>query len=285
MSERNIKDSPFVYQSVNALKAIKEYCLENNAVRDFAGIRNIYLAICELASKQKKDSFETYVSSIATYALTTDKTTSKHLKVLRQLELVSFEDQKQDNSGKFLKLNITILRKNHRGKLLPTAKDKQECEEIESPSEIISTRRRNDFSATTDINNPLLEPSLNNPNINITPEQSSADIFSYEKFLEMFNTKTEKKFRGDKKSKAQFKARVKDDKATKEDFEHIVDMAVTKLMGTDYEHNLTPELVTRVDKFQKYLNSNSKKAVTKVETTQFQKDYAAARERINKRRQ
>ncbi len=99
------------------------------------------------------------------------------------------------------------------------------------------------------------DKELKNERNNIyTPEQSSAD-YSYDDFLLMFNLKTGRKFRGDQKSKRQFKARTKEDKATKEEFEHVVDMAVLKLVGTEYEDNLTPELVTRVDKFQKYANA------------------------------
>ncbi len=89
-------------------------------------------------------------------------------------------------------------------------------------------------------------------------ESEKIGDYNYENFIESFNRITGKKFRGDKKSRSQFSARIFEMKATREDFEHVILEAYKKLNSPEYVDYLTPELVTRSDKFQRYVNSNLK---------------------------
>ena len=76
----------------------------------------------------------------------------------------------------------------------------------------------------------------------------------YISFIELFNTITTGKFKGTKKDRGQFSARINDE-YTLDDFK----IAITNCFNDDYHksnpHFLTPEFITRADKLEKYLNS------------------------------
>jgi uncharacterized phage protein (TIGR02220 family) len=96
---------------------------------------------------------------------------------------------------------------------------------------------------------------------NDTEESNYRERTDYTKFINLFNSITIKKFRGDKKSKRQFMARITDGYIM-EDFEK----AITNCFDDDFHKKnpqyLTPEFITREDKLQKYLNVKVVKQTT-----------------------
>jgi hypothetical protein len=160
MSQRDIKKEIFVYQSINALREIRTYCVENNCTRDLAGIKNTYVTLCEVATNNKSDTFKSFISSIATLGCMSEKTCSKHLKVLKEIQLIDLPVQEVGRDGKFKKIEITLNISNyHRRKLLRTVKEMEESPQIDTPSEVISTSDGNDFSSITGIKNQTIEPN------------------------------------------------------------------------------------------------------------------------------
>ncbi len=93
-----------------------------------------------------------------------------------------------------------------------------------------------------------LKPLINKPK----GEPKTKD-FSFEDFISMFNEITGKNFRGDKKTERQFNARSND--FTKSDFDVTIRNAYIG-MTKDYANYLTPEYITRDNKFNQWLNSS-----------------------------
>lgn len=89
-------------------------------------------------------------------------------------------------------------------------------------------------------------------NINTPAKPTASAVFSYKNFLELFNTVVCTEHRGDTKSQAQFKARVKEGN-TYEDFDKAIRNAAkdSYLMGENDggRRYLTPEYITRSDRF------------------------------------
>ncbi|RXQ89487.1 hypothetical protein EO244_14060 [Ancylomarina salipaludis] len=87
-------------------------------------------------------------------------------------------------------------------------------------------------------------------------ERDDCAPVGYEYFISEINRLTNKRFRGDKKSRSQFNARMKEGVTV----ENLVE-AVEKCTNSRYHREnpiyLTPEFITRSDKFEKYFNASS----------------------------
>jgi uncharacterized phage protein (TIGR02220 family) len=83
----------------------------------------------------------------------------------------------------------------------------------------------------------------------------------YKGFIDLFNSITLKKFRGDKKSKRQFNARITE-KYSLKDFKKAIYNCYDDEFHKKNPNYLTPEFITREDKFQKYLNTKVVKRTT-----------------------
>lgn len=102
---------------------------------------------------------------------------------------------------------------------------------------------------------------LGGSSVRISQKNSKEDLvkkeeeYMYDSFISAFNDITGKKFRGDSKSKLQFKARLKEG-YTQEDFSK----AIRNCKNDDHHVKtglvyLTPEFITRPDKLSRFLNS------------------------------
>lgn len=102
---------------------------------------------------------------------------------------------------------------------------------------------------------------LGGSSVRISQKNSKEDLvkkeeeYMYDSFISAFNDITGKKFRGDSKSKIQFKARLKEG-YTPEDFSK----AIRNCKNDDHHIKtglvyLTPEFITRPDKLSRFLNS------------------------------
>lgn len=81
--------------------------------------------------------------------------------------------------------------------------------------------------------------------------KNTRNEFVFIEFIEMFNLATGKNYKGDSKTERQFNARVKD--YGKDDFIMAISNA-NEHLGNDYIHYLTPEYITRENKFNTWLN-------------------------------
>lgn len=94
-----------------------------------------------------------------------------------------------------------------------------------------------------------------NLNTNTKEDTKKEEEDMYDSFISAFNDITGKKFRGDSKSKVQFKARLKEG-YTQEDFIK----AIRNCKNDDHHIKtglvyLTPEFITRPDKLSRFINS------------------------------
>lgn len=80
----------------------------------------------------------------------------------------------------------------------------------------------------------------------------------YDKFLEVFNAITEKKFTGDKSSKAQYQELVKREYKLP-DFEKSIQNCLINEWHKNNKDVLTPAFITKPENFEKYLNSSKVK--------------------------
>lgn len=95
-----------------------------------------------------------------------------------------------------------------------------------------------------------------NDNVNVNV------INIYSDFISIFNRITKRDFKGDEKSKRQFNARIKEG-ATLEEFENAITVCSKDPYHIENKQYLTPEFITRSDKFQKYNIKQVKKVEVK----------------------
>jgi uncharacterized phage protein (TIGR02220 family) len=82
------------------------------------------------------------------------------------------------------------------------------------------------------------------------------DINMYSSFLNLFNSLTERNFKGTDRDKRQFNARIKEG-FTIDDFEKAILACLNDKYHKENPQYLTPEFITRADKLQKYLNAGT----------------------------
>ena len=100
-------------------------------------------------------------------------------------------------------------------------------------------------------------------------EKESKVNKEYKEFIDIFNRITGRDFKGTEKDKRQFSARIK------EGFSLTgFEIAIRNCAADDFHKQntkyLTPEFITRSDKFQKYLNANSTWDVKKEDQSNFE---------------
>lgn len=102
-------------------------------------------------------------------------------------------------------------------------------------------------------NTPIEEKFIDNTTILNNTENINS--FSYEDFVFLTNTILKRKYKGCTKSRRQFQARIKQG-YTMEDFQAAILSAMKKKqhIESNFEY-LTPELITREDRLQYFLNS------------------------------
>lgn len=107
--------------------------------------------------------------------------------------------------------------------------------------------------------------------VNTKAEHKEEDAPDYIHYLSYLNTKTSKNYKGDKKSRTQFAARIKEG-FTVADFAKAIDNAVASAYHKENLYRwLTPTFFTRADKLDAWLNSDSDKGKKKISTSDFGK--------------
>jgi uncharacterized phage protein (TIGR02220 family) len=117
-----------------------------------------------------------------------------------------------------------------------------------------------------------VEPTVNKRKPNATPTQTIINNndnhennelvlfpplenkFEFDDFIKLFNTLTNRQFQGDKKTQAQFKARIKAG-YTKDKFKKAIENVFNNKWFAENPTYLTPEYITRSDKLEQYLNA------------------------------
>ena len=110
-----------------------------------------------------------------------------------------------------------------------------------------------------EVNNDKESKELNTMSGSIEPRPPDNISSRYDKFIEYINAKLNRSFRGDKKSKAQFRARIKDGYEFK-DWEK----AIENLMKNEFHKEngytyITPEFLTRQTILEKWINAKNEK--------------------------
>lgn len=113
---------------------------------------------------------------------------------------------------------------------------------LRNDDETMMKRKRND-----DETHPAPNNNANNDN---------KKIISFSDFLNLFNSITNRNFKGDTKAKSQFNARIKEG-YTLESFRTAITNCFNDEYHKKYTHHLTPEFITRPDKLEKFLNTPS----------------------------
>jgi len=83
--------------------------------------------------------------------------------------------------------------------------------------------------------------------------EGEIETISHSEFIELFNSITERNYKGTSKDKAQFSSRVKDG-YTLEDFKKAIKNCLSDPYHKENPQHLTPEFITRPDKLEKFLN-------------------------------
>lgn len=115
-----------------------------------------------------------------------------------------------------------------------------------------STPNNNDYNDDNNMNGGIGPngASLEEP---ITPRSPEVAEFSFTDFIALFNEITERSYKGDTKSKSQFRARSKEGYSL-DDFSKAVTNCAKSKYHTENPQYLTPEFITRPDKLERYLN-------------------------------
>lgn len=310
LTARDLKQDPFEYQSLFAIRQIREYCITNKCTRAFAGIRNVYDTLCEIAANTRKEHLETYIQSITTLALTDRRTVSKHLKVLKELNLVTYPPQEINAHGQYEKVNITLLQTVDRRNLMSTANIiplKTLILTSLPPWELFVQLVCNDCTLNVHIKNLYSEPIIRTSFLhlilptNIIPQknlsETSSDVMSksvpVKKTKESQKPKTSfsytltllkediteiigKTFRvkpegavlskADIKVEGQLTQRLMEG-ATRQDFRNALFNIKSDAFHAEKKYmHVTPEFVTRADKFEKWVEAGKGEPPKKVAT-------------------
>lgn len=248
---REFRESPFCWQSKEALRKIRESIDRRN----LSGCICTYTALTEIASDRSQDELMIYLFDVARYSGLSEKTCAKHLRLLKGIGLVEIVPQERTSDGKYTRMKVLLLRFGDTvGKIEERLKKDPGNLDVET-SDIKKLDKK-------------LNKKIDKKNTGVkTPKSSSKEKSKkanqeferkYRSFIEGFNRLTDRKFRGDSKSKRQFRARLKDGYHGP-DFRKAILAAASDGYLTDNPQYLTPEYITRQNILEKWTNADPPK--------------------------
>lgn len=209
----------------------------------FANIKSLYwLKECSLTMKQLKGRFphEKLIAELVE---------EKAIKVKDELVNITFLDIQRADILKMKKRLSAAGKKGYLAKVEKAGLKPPLSNVSEAPLKQPDKIREDNTNSTTDISKPEL-PATSGENGESKKQLSFEDKYKW--FIGMLNEIGNRKFKGDPKSKRQFKARLVDFSSTE------MKLAVKNLYRdpTHREQNFkyaTPEFITRPDKMERYV--------------------------------